>query len=339
MSSKCDLRTRAGPGLGLGLDIGGTATRWALCDAQGSVWAQGQLPLALDGHITHPANQPALLGHIQALAEVLHKHGPVRAVLAGATGMDGQTTTQTFLINSLSRTLDLAASHIRLGHDLLISYLAAWQPGEGHLVYAGTGSVAAHVDTAGKFHRAGGRGHLLDDAGGGYWIAKEALRRIWRDEDERPGRWHESPMAVRLLGALGGSEWHHTVQAVYRQGRGSVGQLARHVADCADSDPRAAHILHRAGTELARLAEALVNRLGARPVVLAGGAAHLHPLILQSMRAALRAPLTCELRELQAHCRAAQLAAAPDFMCNPLFTKEALHAGTDDRQPPHHGRP
>ena len=55
MSSKSDLHVVTGSGLGLGLDIGGTATRWALCDAQGRVRAQGQLPLALDGHIIQSA--------------------------------------------------------------------------------------------------------------------------------------------------------------------------------------------------------------------------------------------------------------------------------------------
>jgi glucosamine kinase len=323
------MSTSSGIHCGLGLDMGGTATRWALSHGPGEVFAQGQLPIALDGHITQPSNQGALREHVLALAAAVRGHGTVHAALAGATGLDGQTATQTFLVNTLAQALHLPTTHIRLGHDLLISYLAAWAPGEGHLVYAGTGSVAAHVDTHGRFHRAGGRGHLLDDAGGGYWIAKEALRRIWRDEDERPGRWRDSPMAVRLLGALGGTDWRHTVQAVYRQGRGSVGLLAQHVAASADTDPRASHILHRAGTELARLAEALVNRLGTRPVVLAGGAAHLHPLILQSMRAALKAPLRCELRDLQSHVRAAQLAAAADFFNNPLFTEEVFHTDTE----------
>jgi N-acetylglucosamine kinase-like BadF-type ATPase len=50
---------------------------------------------------------------------------------------------------------------IRLGTDIEIAYLDSFKPGTGYLVYAGTGSIAAYIDEAGQFHRAGGRGYLL----------------------------------------------------------------------------------------------------------------------------------------------------------------------------------
>ncbi len=43
-------------------------------------------------------------------------------------------------------------------------------------VHAGTGSIAGFVDRTAQFHRAGGRGGILDDGGSGYWITVEALR-------------------------------------------------------------------------------------------------------------------------------------------------------------------
>src|SRR6185503_3419505 len=99
-------------------------------------------------------------------------------------------------------------------------YLGVFAPGEGHLVYAGTGSVGAHIGADGTFHRAGGRGFILDDAGSGFWIACQALRHIWREEDSRPRAWEASPMAREILGMLGGSDWAHTREAVYGNDRG-----------------------------------------------------------------------------------------------------------------------
>jgi hypothetical protein len=53
----------------------------------------------------------------------------------------------------------------------------------------------------------------------------------------------------------------------------------------------------------------MVQRLGPRPVGLAGRAAHLHPSIAASMRAALTPGIALEVRESEAHFAAARLAA------------------------------
>jgi glucosamine kinase len=142
-----------------------------------------------------------------------------------------------------------------------IAYRASFAPGEGYLVYAGTGSIGAFIDAAGQFHRAGGRGVVLDDGGGGFWIAREALRHIWRLEDEMPGAWQASPMARAVFDYVGGADWADSRQFIYGQERGAVGKLALAVAATADQDP-AATILRAAGRELARLALALTKRFG-----------------------------------------------------------------------------
>jgi N-acetylglucosamine kinase-like BadF-type ATPase len=108
---------------------------------------------------------------------------------------------------------------------------------------------------------------------------------------------------------VGGSDWSFSRQFIYGQERGEVGKLALAVAASADADPAAAAILHHAGLELARLATALTRRFGPRPVVLAGRAAALHPIIACAMRAALppATPLTQTVGH--AHHAAARIAA------------------------------
>ncbi len=157
-------------------------------------------------------------------------------------------------------------------------------------------------------HRAGGRGVVLDDGGGGFWIAREALRRVWRAEDEGPGRWRESPLAIALFEQVGGSDWGDSRDFIYGRDRGEMGRLALAVARAAGQDPAAREILVEAGRELARLALAMVRRHGPRPVALTGRAAQLHPLIAESMRASLPPDIRLELRESRGHHAAARLA-------------------------------
>ncbi|MHA4868596.1 N-acetylglucosamine kinase [Duganella sp. PWIR1] len=291
--------------LGLGIDAGGTQTRWALADAGGAIVAEGSVAGMSATQMGSTAGRDAVRGIFAMLAtQVLAAGAPAR-VCAGLTGFNGVGTQATQM---LAEILKLAPSAIGMRNDVEIAYLDSFAPGEGYLVYAGTGSIAAWIDGAGQFHRAGGRGVTLDDGGGGFWIAREAMRHIWRAEDEQPGVWQQSAMARAVFAQIGGSEWSLSRQFIYGQDRGAIGQLALAVAASADTDPVARNILERAGNELARIALALVGRYGARPIALGGRAAQLHPLIAQSMRAGLPAELSMTQRHTLAHHAAARIA-------------------------------
>ena len=294
------------PVLGLGIDAGGTQTRWALAGANGAIVADG----AVDGlsalQMSSESGRAALHATFATLSRAVLAIGQPRAVVAGLTGFGGDDV---MLAQALADLLALDAGDVTICNDIEIAYRDSFAPGQGYLVYAGTGSIAAWIDTDGVFHRAGGRGVLLDDGGGGYWIAREALRQIWRREDEAPGSWRASPMAEAVFAHVGGSDWSLSRTFMYGQDRGTIGRLALAVAASADADPLALQILQRAGQELARLALALAARHGPRPVVLAGRAAQLHPAIASAMRAALPASLTMEQKVARPHEAAARQAA------------------------------
>jgi glucosamine kinase len=270
--------------LGLGIDAGGTQTRWALATGAGAIVAEGQVAGLSALQMGSAAGRQAVHATFATLAAQVLPHGRPSRVRAGLTGFGGDGEQ---LQRWLAELLGLDASAVALCNDIEIAYLDSFAPGEGYLVYAGTGSIGAWIDENKEFHRAGGRGVMLDDGGGGFWIAREALRLIWRNEDECPGRWTASPMARAVFEHVGGSDWSFSRQFIYGQERGEVGKLALAVAASADADPAAADILRRAGGELARLANALTARFGPRPVVLAGRASALHPIIASAMRAAL----------------------------------------------------
>ncbi len=193
----------------------------------------------------------------------------------------------------------VVTSDVDLAHDMLVPQ------GRAVLLYAGTGSIAVHRDAQGVLQRAGGRGYLLDDAGGGYWIAREALRSIWRGEDAAPGSWVASRLARCVFEQLGGSDWSFSRERIYRASRGELGVLSLAVARAARAeqgqpgDRRAQALLRRAGKELADVAGCLLKRMvpvapaghaglmgpaGVPQVVLAGRAFDLHPLVESAAR-------------------------------------------------------
>jgi len=290
---------------GLGIDAGGTRTRWALAQGE-QIVAEGEVGGLSALQMASVVGRDAVHAGFTELANAALAHGRPARVQAGLTGFGGDGE---LLQHWLSELFALAPAAITMRNDIEIAFLDNFEPGQGYLVYAGTGSIGAFIDSAGRFHRAGGRGVVLDDGGGGFWIAREALRHIWRNEDEQPGRWHDSPMAQAVFAQIGGDDWSLSRHFIYGQERGAVGKLALAVAASAGSDPVAAGILAEAGTELARLAQALANRFGARPIALAGRAASLHPSIFASMRKALPDTLSLTHTHGQAHHAAARIAA------------------------------
>ncbi len=292
--------------LGLGIDAGGTQTRWALAGADGAVIAEGHVGGLSALQMSNASGRHSVRATFAELAQAVLQHGRPGRVRAGLTGFGGDGEQ---LQRWLAELLSLPLAAISLCNDIEIAYLGSFTPGAGYLVYAGTGSIGAYIDADNTFHRAGGRGVMLDDGGGGFWIAREALRLIWRNEDESPGAWKDSPMARAVFAYVGGDDWAYSRQFIYGQERGEVGKLALAVAATADTDPAALAILNNAGLELARLARALTQRFGPRPVVLSGRASSLHPAIAAAMRTALpnTIPLTHTIG--LAHHAAAKLAA------------------------------
>jgi N-acetylglucosamine kinase-like BadF-type ATPase len=203
----------------------------------------------------------------------------------------------------------VAPAAVQALSDIELLCRSACAPGAGIVVCAGTGSVAAGIDRSGALQRAGGRGAVIDDAGGGHWIASQALRQIWRAEDDSPGAWTASPLAAAVFAQIGGSDWAASRDWVYGATRGELGTLALAVAAAADADPAALAILQAAGAELARLGLALMQRLGSQPLALAGRVFELHPAVENALVAALPAGCAVHRFATPAHHAAARRAA------------------------------
>ena len=265
----------------LGLDVGGTASRWVACGPDGAVLARGQVSGAT-GHVFNPAEKDRLRAVLAAVAQALAHAGlTASSVTAGMTGYGSVVADA---VKALMQENFAGAGDIVLMDDILLAYLTQFEPGEGHLVSAGTGSIGVHVGADGAMVRVGGRGILIDDAGSGSWIALQALDRLYRLLDRQGSFAGADRLAEQMFALIGGSDWHDVRQFIYGGDRGRIGTLAVAVARAAAAgDALALGILREAGQELAQLGSALLARAEDRPLRFIGGVLELHPLIFEEV--------------------------------------------------------
>jgi N-acetylglucosamine kinase-like BadF-type ATPase len=281
----------------LGVDGGGSKTRFLLIDESGRVLA------------THVEGSAYYLEiGLEALQALLTRG--VRETLERARLPDSQLTYAFFglpaygedreLLPRLDAAAAAALSHrrYRCGNDMVCGWAGALAGGDGINIVAGTGSIA-YGEFEGRSARAGGWGELFGDEGSAYWLAREGLRLFSRMSDGRAPRGilYES---VRRHFSL--QEDLDLCAAVYGKPlaqRSQFAQLSRLVSQAAHAGDEAARRLFTdTARELADMVEAVRLRLlipGEAPLAVSysGGLFELGELILGPLAAELarRSPL------------------------------------------------
>ena len=163
--------------IGIGIDAGGSATRWSAWGTNGPVAAGEVIPVT--GHLFNASERERFAAMAVALAEalkpVLAGGAAVGAVVAGITGMSATAPEAALAAGMLAEATGGSAAEVHVEDDIWIAYHAAFAPGAGHVVYCGTGSIGVHIRQDGTVLRAGGRGMLIDDGGSAFWIGRAAL--------------------------------------------------------------------------------------------------------------------------------------------------------------------
>lgn len=260
----------------LGLDGGGTHTRVLAALPDGTVLGEGA-----GGPCNIAAVSPAdALLSVQAAAQAaLTQAGcdaaQVQAVCAGVAGASVETR-RVGLEASLAALFPQAK--VAVVPDFAIALAGATGGQPGMIVIAGTGSVAYGENGAGRTHRTGSYGYLIDDAGSGYGVGRAALAAVLRGADG--GGAPSDVLTAHVLAALGLASVAEIVPCVYGGSidRVTIASLARAVAQSAseDGDGLAQAILMRAGGALAQLAHgvtaaAFADTALSFPVVPIGG--------------------------------------------------------------------
>ncbi|HEX6968012.1 MAG TPA: BadF/BadG/BcrA/BcrD ATPase family protein [Micromonosporaceae bacterium] len=262
----------------VGLDVGGTSTRAAVFTLAGERLGAGR---AGGGNPTSHGGQAAAAQLRAALAEALAAVDParVRAATIGLAGA-GRLTADPAARAAFDRAwhdVGLRCPY-RLVGDQLVAYASATAAEDGTVLIAGTGAVAAQIRGMTVDRCADGHGWLLGDAGSGFWLGRQAVRRLLADLDRRR---EPTPLGrlvlAELLGAPEPSDGPREtvdalIQTVTRRPAVHLAALAPLVVRAQrEGDGAAGRIL----AEAARLLTESVARIRPRgertPVVLAGG--------------------------------------------------------------------
>jgi glucosamine kinase len=158
----------------LAVDAGGTSTRAVVLDTSGHAYGYGR---AGAGNPTAAGIGPAVsaIGSAarHALADMTSAKRPALALIA----MAGEKTVA-FRDQVVGRLAELGLHRVVLEHDLLGIFHSGTAALDGYALIAGTGTVAARI-RGGRLDRvAGGKGWLLGDAGGGFWIGHAVARAV-----------------------------------------------------------------------------------------------------------------------------------------------------------------
>ncbi len=175
---------------------------------------------------------------------------------AACLGMSGGPDDKAALLADL-----IDAERLVVTHDAKIAWAGATEGAPGIIVIAGTGSIAYGENAQGETARAGGWGFIYGDEGGGFDIARQALRATLKEYEGWGPRTALTPALLEITGAANANDALHRFYTVDWP-RSRVAELAIAVDRIAsEGDPVAADILRNAAQQLAMLAASVKRQL------------------------------------------------------------------------------
>ena len=244
----------------LGVEGGGTKTSWVLVERGETdlrVLDQGKLP---------PANfRLATPDELRAIFRELPREISRAGIFLAGCGTEEDRQSLTRLCAEI-----WPQGKIVVGSDRDSGLAAALGNGDGIVVNAGSGSsVTGRRDK--RIENAGGWGHILGDAGGGYFLSLQALRLILREYDLHRG---EVQFTTKILRALSLNNLDELVRWAQTADKMEVAMLTPVVFEAAaGGDARVMEIIEEGARVLCEYTEAVASRLHvlAPKIVLLGG--------------------------------------------------------------------
>ena len=244
----------------LGVEGGGAKTSWVVVERGEDdlrVLDQGKLP---------PANfRLAKPDELRAMFRELPKEIARAGIFLAGCGTEEDRHSLTRLCAEV-----WPQAKIVVGSDRDSGLAAALGHSDGIVVNAGSGSsITGRRDK--RIENAGGWGHILGDAGGGYFLSLQALRLILREYDLQRG---EVQFTTKILRALALNNLDELVRWAQTADKMEVAMLAPVVFEgAAGGDARVMEIIEEGARVLCEYTEAVATRLHvlAPKVVLLGG--------------------------------------------------------------------
>jgi N-acetylmuramic acid 6-phosphate etherase len=265
----------------LGVEGGGTKTAWVLVEtvvnppgAEFCILNQGKLP-ASNFRLTAPQRLRAIL------AELPKQIDRAGVFLAGCGTDEDRRALREICLEIWPNT------KIVTGSDRESGLAAALDHADGIVVNAGSGSSVTGR-RGDKIERAGGWGHILGDAGGGYSLSVQALRLILREHDLHRV---ELDFTTKILHALSLNNFDELVRWVQTADKMDIAMLAPVVLETAAAGgTRMMEIVEEGARVLCEYTEAVADRLHllAPKVILVGGLFYRDSIYTHAFRRRLK---------------------------------------------------
>lgn len=278
----------------LGIDGGGTKTKFLLCDENGRIVGECTLPTS---HFRQCGIEGSAEILKQGTAICCEQADIARCQLAAAfAGLAGYGDSTGGADGPLAERITqfFSGTPCFLGNDSENALSGALPAQPGICVIAGTGSIGIGKDALGQTAYCGGWKYaLFGDEGSGYWIAWKLLYEFMRQSDGRARRTGLYESLRQDLQLRQDTDIVRVVTEEWEFDRTRIARLTNLAsAYAAKGDEAAQRILAEAAGELSGIALALAVRLGGEeqlPVSYAGGVFAAGTYILSPMRETLEA--------------------------------------------------
>lgn len=246
----------------LGVDGGGTKTKFLLCNERGEMLAESIQPTSHYLQCGYEGLQKVMEdGLAQCLTVAKQPREHLRAVFVACAGYGDIEKDCAFI----DQRIHAVFKHIptQIGNDTENALAGALAGGCGINVIAGTGSIALGKDDLGNTLRSGGWHHIFGgDEGSAYWIACELIRHFTRQADGR----EQKTLLYSYLKEKFSFRYDSDILDIFilqwKFDRTRIAGLAQIVFELAQkNDPIALYIFDKAAKELADITLALLRQL------------------------------------------------------------------------------
>jgi len=178
----------------VGIDGGGGSTRFAIINEDNEVIGQLTLEKGINYHLygIESVYETIKEGINKLLEKVDVNLKNVKGIGASVSGVDSSRPKDVEIFkNIFSKIANF--EKMAISNDAIGALWGATEDGNGIILINGTGSII-YGKNGDRIERFGGWGYLLDDEGGGYWIATEGVKKILHFRDgliEKPSFYDE----------------------------------------------------------------------------------------------------------------------------------------------------
>jgi N-acetylglucosamine kinase-like BadF-type ATPase len=242
----------------LGVDGGQSTTTAMIGDETGCVIGSGRGGPC--NHVKGPEGRPKFIDAIDGcIATACAEAGLDASAIAfesACLGFSGGPADKESILDEILKTPRRIVTT-----DAMVALSGAMAGGPGIITIAGTGSIAYGRNREERIARVGGWGYIYGDEGGGFDIARQALRAALRHEE---GWGPATSLRDLLLAETGAADVNDLLHRFYTTGypRPKVASFSKLVDRAAmDGDAVAHGILTNASQQLATIASAVRSQL------------------------------------------------------------------------------